>query len=332
MAQNEEVLEFLAHYGVKGMKWGVRRDGRSRAQARAEKKDRAWTNNAQAAFNKVAQAAGTQMNKEVLPKINEKYVVEGKGIPKAKFDAYTKEVQSAYAELLDMHMANQIGRSPSGKHELKWHTEHADSKLPWAELVYTEKTLGHSETEELIVGLVKNVDGTVTLKIVARDDSEALIADTKEVEHAMTEDIDAFLAHYGVKGMRWGVRRDRGNSGSSSKGQANASDASSKPKKSTKRQENLSRYSDDKLASKVSEKKGLDALSDAELSKLTKRMQLEQSYRELSAKRPRERSKAEKFLNGAKILGQSANQLTEFINSPAGKKLGELAKKKAAKK
>ena len=61
-------------------------------------------------------------------------------------------------------------------------------------------------------------------------------------------------------------------------------------------------------------------------------MQLEQSYRELSAKRPRERSKAEKFLNGAKILGQSANQLTEFINSPAGKKLGELAKKKAAKK
>ena len=132
--------------------------------------------------------------------------------------------------------------------------------------------------------------------------------------------------------MKWGVRRNRGSSGSPSKGQANASGASSKPKKPIKRQENLSRYSDDKLASKISEKKGLDALSDAELSKLTKRMQLEQSYRELSAKRPMEKSKAEKFLTGAKILGQSANQLTEFINSPAGKKLGELAKKKAAKK
>ena len=149
---------------------------------------------------------------------------------------------------------------------------------------------------------------------------------------AQNEEALEFLAHYGVKGMKWGVRRDRGSSGSSSKGQANASDASSKPKKPIKRQENLSRYSDDKLASKISEKKGLDALSDAELSKLTKRMQLEQSYRELSAKRPMEKSKAEKFLTGAKILGQSANQLTEFVNSPAGKKLAEFAKKKAAKK
>ena len=61
-------------------------------------------------------------------------------------------------------------------------------------------------------------------------------------------------------------------------------------------------------------------------------MQLEQTYRELSAKRPREKSKGEKFLDGAKLLGQSANQLTEFINSPAGKKIAEIAKKKAAKK
>ena len=141
-----------------------------------------------------------------------------------------------------------------------------------------------------------------------------------------------FLAHYGVKGMKWGVRRNRGSSGSSSKGQANASDASSTPKKPAKRQEDLSRYSDDKLASKIFEKKGLDALSDAELSRLTKRMQLEQSYRELSAKLPKEKSKGEKFIDGAKLLGKSANQVTEFINSPAGKKLVDLAKNKATKK
>ena len=141
-----------------------------------------------------------------------------------------------------------------------------------------------------------------------------------------------FLAHYGVKGMKWGVRRDRSGSGSSSKRQSNVSDAPSTSKKPAKKQEDLSRYSDDKLASKVFEKKGLDALSDAELSRLTKRMQLEQSYRELSAKRPKEKSKGEKFIDGAKLLGKSANQVTEFINSPAGKKLVELAKSKATKK
>ena len=156
----------------------------------------------------------------------------------------------------------------------------------------------------------------------------------EEDRSLMTQKEEAleFLAHYGVKGMKWGVRRDRGSSGSPSKGQANASDASSKPKKPAKRQEDLSRYSDDKLASKLSEKKGLDALSDAELSRLTKRMQLEQSYRELSAKRPKEKSKGEKFIDGAKLLGKSANQVTEFIDSPAGKKLVAFAKKKAAKK
>ena len=85
----------------------------------------------------------------------------------------------------------------------------------------------------------------------------------EEGRSLMTQNEEAleFLAHYGVKGMKWGVRRNRGSSGSSSKGQANASDATSKSKKPAKRQENLSRYSDDKLASKLSEKKGLDALS-----------------------------------------------------------------------
>ena len=156
----------------------------------------------------------------------------------------------------------------------------------------------------------------------------------EEERSPMTQKEEAleFLAHYGVKGMRWGVRKNRGSSGSSSKGQASASDASSTPKKPTKRQEDLGRYSDDKLASKIFEKKGLDALSDAELSRLTKRMQLEQSYRELSAKRPKEKSKGEKFIDGAKLLGKSANQVAEFVNSPAGKKLVELAKNKATKK
>ena len=39
----EEDAEFLKHYGVKGMKWGVRRSPRQRVSARAERKNQSRT-------------------------------------------------------------------------------------------------------------------------------------------------------------------------------------------------------------------------------------------------------------------------------------------------
>lgn len=147
---------------------------------------------------------------------------------------------------------------------------------------------------------------------------------------------EEFLAHYGVKGMKWGVRRDRG-SGSNKGRQKSASnkddDAPAKSKKSTASEKNeLSKYSDDKLSSMAAKLKGLDALSDAELSKLTKRMQLEQTYRDLQAKVPKQKSKAEKFLDGVKLVGDSASKVTEFVNSPAGKALQNAMKSRAKAK
>ena len=62
----------------------------------------------------------------------------------------------------------------------------------------------------------------------------------------MTTDTEEFLEHYGVKGMKWGVRRDR-------------STTSTKPKKSSLRKE-------------------AKDLSDEDLKKSVERLRLEREY------------------------------------------------------
>ncbi len=156
------------------------------------------------------------------------------------------------------------------------------------------------------------------------------------------KELTTFLAHHGVKGMRWGVRKDRdsGSSGGKSGGKSGGSEggetssgkggssSSSTPKKDSK----LEKFSDDKLESMLNELKGLDSLSDAQLSKLTKRMQLEQSYRELDAKRPKEASRADKFVNGLKITKEAVSTIDAFAKSEPGKAIIKRVKKQMVKK
>src|SRR5690606_30669528 len=56
----------------------------------------------------------------------------------------------------------------------------------------------------------------------------------------MSSEVNGFLAHYGVKGMKWGVRKKRdsgGDSGgSSSKSKSSSDESGAKPKKQSRRQ------------------------------------------------------------------------------------------------
>lgn len=69
------------------------------------------------------------------------------------------------------------------------------------------------------------------------------------------------LTHWGVKGMRWGVRKDRiGSSGGSKK---------------------RSRQSDDHVEVSKLRKKKISEMSNAELQRVNNRTQLEQNYKRL---------------------------------------------------
>lgn len=72
-----------------------------------------------------------------------------------------------------------------------------------------------------------------------------------------------YLAHYGIKGMKWGVRRYQNKDGS----------LTAAGKK---------RYSEDFNTAYNLKRKGPDQLSNNELRKLNERMQLEQNYRKLN--------------------------------------------------
>ena len=95
----------------------------------------------------------------------------------------------------------------------------------------------------------------------------------------MEDDVEDFLAHYGVKGMKWGVRKK-------------ASDAVDKVKeRSAEKKTNRSspNSSDHERASSLNQMAadgGVKKLSNKELQDLVKRMNLERQYSDLQSKTP----------------------------------------------
>lgn len=128
------------------------------------------------------------------------------------------------------------------------------------------------------------------------------------------EPSDAVLAHYGIKGMRWGKRK--GGDSSSSK---SSSTTSNKEPESTD-------YSNAKKHSERAKASGTKSLSNKELQDVVTRMNLEQQYSKLNGgpKKSRGQDYVKKMMadNAKQIAGQYAQK---------GVKLGVEYAIKAAK-
>lgn len=123
--------------------------------------------------------------------------------------------------------------------------------------------------------------------------------------------VEGVLEHYGIKGMRWGVRRTRAQLDSDS------ADAAKKKE----------------LQTVVKKNRGsTDPLSNQELQSLVTRLNLEQQYTSLTTKENvKKKSNGEKFV--ADIVQNVAKKQSQYVlNTVAQNQIDDLLKKQGMKK
>lgn len=272
MTMNLSYDDYLAHYGVKGMKWGVRKDSPVR-------KTKSYVDRSKERYNKdrtrelrrveltskngekvVATedrnpkfasfltsisdksykdtldnpsfsitADGTHVGESSLSKkdngeinlvwlgVNPEH--RGKGYASSVFDAAVEYGKSEGANKLTLEVP---GNAPDARHIYEKRgfkvTKEADPSeakkdIVWGGLTHMEldlksPVLKHSNDADL--ELEKALEETFTK--LPRDVEKEVFKNMSDVEQSDL-DYDNYLAHYGIKGMRWGVRRKEGSDG-----------------------------------------------------------------------------------------------------------------------
>lgn len=122
-------------------------------------------------------------------------------------------------------------------------------------------------------------------------------------------DVSNFLEHWGVMGMKWGVR----NNGKSSRRSSKKEDASDDSKRATT------------LLSRV-KSSGVKALTNDELAEFNNRLQLEQRFSQLAPESSFKKGMS--FTKDILNVGATVNQAASFVSSPTGRAIANSLKKK----
>lgn len=230
-----EVNDYLEHYGIKGMQWGVRRQ-----QKRLAKADKKWEKNINTVPTYIAvhnRAADLSNNLDIdrinsMPKFkNRSMNDENDPVTKAYFKAH----ENAFNKRMKQAAEEIIGTNPSGTKRIN-----IDLKTGETTLVDVE----HANSIDNPGRIVVEFDELHQIK-------RFVVVPSTNLTQAEMDETDEFLAHHGVKGMKWGVRRK--GSGSSRPG------------------------------GRTTYQKPAARLSDAELNRRIKRMELEKRYADLNA-------------------------------------------------
>ena len=139
----------------------------------------------------------------------------------------------------------------------------------------------------------------------------------------MFDNVEDVLEHYGIKGMKWGVRRKRGSNGRVGGGKSNTSSSAKKEKGKKGATVVIGRK-------KAQKKNPLADIPDDALQKAVARMELEKRYVTLSAEQAeRSKTRGQKFMDE---VGKSAGSIAKSqgqraANAYVGKVIDDQLKK-----
>ena len=243
MAQTMDLgADFLAHYGVRGMRWGVRREDIERAaessnsefakkiaEANRFTRDVEFESKTQKTRDQHGFEEDSRAKNEVVDKAAETWRKQDLSAIKAKPEyqkasklrnrllhprdpatkAYRKEVKEAYIKRLEETANSMTNASGTRQYTIR----EEGGNLPGSKYTWEVSTRevkhgaieGHTFTVEVIMdedGFITDLKKTGDTLAQSMDFGSVLISD-------LMADVDE-IEHYGVKGMRWGVRRDPG--------------------------------------------------------------------------------------------------------------------------